>query len=253
MLLLDEVFAVGDEEFQRKCFGKIAEFKNRGGTIVFVSHDAQAVERLCDRAVLLAPGRGRLRRRDARGDRRVPAAARGRREPRRARGRAARVGKRRGADRLGAAARRDGDERLAVRGRRAGDRASSPSPRTPASPRRASRSSCATTTALVLGGVDAGDRASSAGTAGRRARAPLRASTGCRSPTAASTSAARSSTATAGGCCTRSTTRSGSSSSRPARETGAVLLEGGWTMQEIGAAAPIGQVVSSRTCPDWPS
>jgi ABC-type polysaccharide/polyol phosphate transport system ATPase subunit len=56
ILLLDEVFAVGDEEFQRKCFGKIHEFKSRGGTIVFVSHDAQAVERLCDRAVLLRNG-----------------------------------------------------------------------------------------------------------------------------------------------------------------------------------------------------
>jgi ABC-type polysaccharide/polyol phosphate transport system ATPase subunit len=56
VLLLDEVFAVGDEEFQRKCFGKIHEFKGRGGTIVFVSHDAQAVERLCDRAVLLKHG-----------------------------------------------------------------------------------------------------------------------------------------------------------------------------------------------------
>src|SRR5581483_7740875 len=57
VLLLDEVFAVGDEEFQRKCFGKIFEFKQRGGTIVFVSHDASAVERLCDRAVLLSEGR----------------------------------------------------------------------------------------------------------------------------------------------------------------------------------------------------
>ncbi len=56
VLLLDEVFAVGDEDFQRKCFGKIAELKQRGGTIVFVSHDAQAVERLCDRAVLLRRG-----------------------------------------------------------------------------------------------------------------------------------------------------------------------------------------------------
>ena len=53
VLLLDEVFAVGDEAFQRKCFGKIFEFKQRGGTIVFVSHDAAAVERLCERAVLL--------------------------------------------------------------------------------------------------------------------------------------------------------------------------------------------------------
>jgi energy-coupling factor transporter ATP-binding protein EcfA2 len=57
VLLLDEVFAVGDEAFQRKCFGKIFEFKQRGGTIVFVSHDASAVERLCDRAVLLREGR----------------------------------------------------------------------------------------------------------------------------------------------------------------------------------------------------
>jgi lipopolysaccharide transport system ATP-binding protein len=56
VLLLDEVFAVGDEEFQRKCFAKTHEFKQRGGTIVFVSHDAQAVERLCDRAVLLRQG-----------------------------------------------------------------------------------------------------------------------------------------------------------------------------------------------------
>lgn len=57
VLLLDEVFAVGDEEFQRKCFGRIFEFKQRGGTIVFVSHDASAVERLCERAVLLQEGR----------------------------------------------------------------------------------------------------------------------------------------------------------------------------------------------------
>jgi ABC-type polysaccharide/polyol phosphate transport system ATPase subunit len=56
VLLLDEIFAVGDEQFQRKCFGKIFEFKQRGGTIVFVSHDAAAVERLCERAVLLRNG-----------------------------------------------------------------------------------------------------------------------------------------------------------------------------------------------------
>jgi ABC-type polysaccharide/polyol phosphate transport system ATPase subunit len=56
VLLLDEVFAVGDEAFQRKCFGKIFDFKQRGGTIVFVSHDAASVERLCDRAVLLKDG-----------------------------------------------------------------------------------------------------------------------------------------------------------------------------------------------------
>jgi hypothetical protein len=56
VLLLDEVFAVGDEAFQRKCFGKIFDFKQRGGTIVFVSHDAASVERLCDRAILLKDG-----------------------------------------------------------------------------------------------------------------------------------------------------------------------------------------------------
>ena len=56
VLLLDEVFAVGDEEFQRKCFAKIFEFKQRGGTIVYVSHDAASVERLCERAVLLREG-----------------------------------------------------------------------------------------------------------------------------------------------------------------------------------------------------
>jgi lipopolysaccharide transport system ATP-binding protein len=56
VLLLDEVFAVGDESFQRKCFGVISAFKQAGGTILFVSHDASAVERLCDRAILLRDG-----------------------------------------------------------------------------------------------------------------------------------------------------------------------------------------------------
>ncbi len=60
VLLLDEVFAVGDEEFQRKCFAKIFAFKQRGGTIVFVSHDAASVERLCQRAILLRNGRVEL-------------------------------------------------------------------------------------------------------------------------------------------------------------------------------------------------
>ena len=57
ILLLDEVFAVGDEAFQRKCFGHIFKFKSAGGTIVFVSHDAAAVERLCERSVFLESGR----------------------------------------------------------------------------------------------------------------------------------------------------------------------------------------------------
>jgi len=56
ILLLDEVFAVGDEAFQRKCFGKILELRERGRTIVFVSHAAPAVERVCERAILLRAG-----------------------------------------------------------------------------------------------------------------------------------------------------------------------------------------------------
>jgi ABC-type polysaccharide/polyol phosphate transport system ATPase subunit len=56
ILLLDEVFAVGDEAFQRKCIDKILEFKQRGGTVCFVSHSAAAVERLCERAILLNKG-----------------------------------------------------------------------------------------------------------------------------------------------------------------------------------------------------
>jgi ABC-type polysaccharide/polyol phosphate transport system ATPase subunit len=56
VLLLDEVLAVGDEAFQRKCMGRIAGFRRGGGTLVFVSHDPAAVERVCDRAVLLNDG-----------------------------------------------------------------------------------------------------------------------------------------------------------------------------------------------------
>ena len=57
VLLLDEVLAVGDEAFQDKCFGRIADFKRSGGTIVFVSHDPSGVERVCDRAIMLDHGR----------------------------------------------------------------------------------------------------------------------------------------------------------------------------------------------------
>jgi len=56
ILLLDEVFAVGDEAFQRKCMAKILDLKARGRTLVFVSHSAPAVERLCERAILLSGG-----------------------------------------------------------------------------------------------------------------------------------------------------------------------------------------------------
>ena len=56
ILLLDEVLAVGDEAFQQKCFGQIGDFKRAGGTILLVSHDPRAVERLCDRAIMLEAG-----------------------------------------------------------------------------------------------------------------------------------------------------------------------------------------------------
>lgn len=57
ILLLDEVLAVGDEAFQRKCMGRIHDFREGGGTLVFVSHDAGAVETVCDRAILIENGR----------------------------------------------------------------------------------------------------------------------------------------------------------------------------------------------------
>ena len=57
ILLLDEVLAVGDEAFQRKCLGRIFEFQRNNGTLVFVSHDPNAVEQICDRAILVDGGR----------------------------------------------------------------------------------------------------------------------------------------------------------------------------------------------------
>jgi ABC-type polysaccharide/polyol phosphate transport system ATPase subunit len=56
VLLLDEVFAVGDEAFQRKCAERILDFKRQGTTLAFVSHSGAALERMCDRGVLLREG-----------------------------------------------------------------------------------------------------------------------------------------------------------------------------------------------------
>jgi len=56
LLLVDEVLAVGDEPFQRKCMDKIAEFQRDGRTIVLVSHSAEQVGSLCDRVVVLKQG-----------------------------------------------------------------------------------------------------------------------------------------------------------------------------------------------------
>jgi len=57
ILLVDEVLAVGDAEFQLRCYARIRELQRSGLTIVFISHDLSAVERLCSRVVLLDHGR----------------------------------------------------------------------------------------------------------------------------------------------------------------------------------------------------
>lgn len=56
ILLVDEVLAVGDASFQRKCLNRIKELKNAGKTIVLVTHDHGVVERMCDRAIWLHNG-----------------------------------------------------------------------------------------------------------------------------------------------------------------------------------------------------
>jgi ABC-type polysaccharide/polyol phosphate transport system ATPase subunit len=56
LLLVDEVLAVGDVAFQRKCFAEFDRLKAAGHTIVFVTHDMSAVEKFCDRALLLHRG-----------------------------------------------------------------------------------------------------------------------------------------------------------------------------------------------------
>lgn len=56
LLLVDEVLAVGDEAFQRKCLDKIREFQAEGRTIILVSHSLGQVAELCDRVILLNRG-----------------------------------------------------------------------------------------------------------------------------------------------------------------------------------------------------
>ncbi len=56
VLLIDEVLAVGDEAFQRKCEQRIAAQVSSGATLVLVSHDAALVERTCERVVVLDAG-----------------------------------------------------------------------------------------------------------------------------------------------------------------------------------------------------
>lgn len=56
MLLIDEVLAVGDEAFQKKCMRVFEEYKAQGKTVILVTHDMGAVERFCDRAMLIEDG-----------------------------------------------------------------------------------------------------------------------------------------------------------------------------------------------------
>lgn len=60
ILLVDEVLAVGDLSFQKKCLGKMNEVAQRGRTVMFVSHQMNQIRRLCERVVLLDAGRVRM-------------------------------------------------------------------------------------------------------------------------------------------------------------------------------------------------
>jgi ABC-type polysaccharide/polyol phosphate transport system ATPase subunit len=57
ILLVDEVLAVGDEDFQAKCHARLAQLRGAGTAMVLVSHDGAALERFCERALLLDEGR----------------------------------------------------------------------------------------------------------------------------------------------------------------------------------------------------
>jgi len=57
ILLVDEVLAVGDAEFQKKCLGKMDDISKEGRTVLFVSHNMQAIRTLCSRAILLDRGK----------------------------------------------------------------------------------------------------------------------------------------------------------------------------------------------------
>ncbi|MBI5357156.1 ABC transporter ATP-binding protein [Candidatus Collierbacteria bacterium] len=57
ILLIDEVLAVGDESFQKKCFAKMKQAKNKGITVVFVSHNLDWIKLICDRVLLIQHGK----------------------------------------------------------------------------------------------------------------------------------------------------------------------------------------------------
>ncbi len=57
ILIIDEVLAVGDADFQKKCLGKMKEVAGHGRTVIFVSHNMEAVKNLCERAIFLEDGK----------------------------------------------------------------------------------------------------------------------------------------------------------------------------------------------------
>ena len=60
ILLIDEILSVGDEHFQTKCYNKMKELKKEGKTMVFVTHNMNAVKELCDRTIWLYNGKIRM-------------------------------------------------------------------------------------------------------------------------------------------------------------------------------------------------
>ena len=60
ILLIDEILSVGDEHFQNKCIEKMIDLKNKGKTMVFVTHSMESVKKLCNRAVWLSEGKIKL-------------------------------------------------------------------------------------------------------------------------------------------------------------------------------------------------
>src|SRR4029078_457615 len=57
ILLVDEVLAVGDVQFQNKCLGKMQDVAGLGRTVLFVSHNMSAIERLCSRCIVIDSGK----------------------------------------------------------------------------------------------------------------------------------------------------------------------------------------------------
>ena len=57
VVLVDEVLAVGDAAFQRKCYAQFDRLRSEGRTVLFVTHDMDALKRHCDRVLLLEEGR----------------------------------------------------------------------------------------------------------------------------------------------------------------------------------------------------